>query len=187
MSRSSSYEYFEIFLTMFETDLDCNGVINVSATVSTSPVPVVQLWLLLMWTHVQNLAPAHQCWVNSDSLCMMEVFQSLLLLLSAWTAQETFCRSLNNSTGNGGIRIRPASEEEFGEEESKMMHHPGLAKKMFFCDKRYAFLNKTKIYCLPLKWWALFHKFGIFIQTSQKAQKCWNSIFNRNSNCQSKS
>jgi len=52
----------------------------------------------------------------------MEMFLSLLLLLSAWTAQETFCRSLNNSTGNGGISTGPASEEG-----SEMMHHPGFS------------------------------------------------------------
>ena len=48
-----------------------------------------------------------------------------LLLLSAWTAQETFCRSLNNSTG---IRM------ESGEGESEIMpQSPGLVKKIF-CD-----------------------------------------------------
>jgi len=57
--------------------------------------------------------------VKFNSLCTMDIFLSLLLL-SAWTAQETFCRSLNNSTE---IRSGP------GEEVSEMVHlsHPGFS------------------------------------------------------------
>ena len=72
----------------------------------------------------------------------MEMFLSLLLLLSAWTAQETFCRSLNNSTGNGGISTGPVSEEE-----SEMMHHPGLVKILVFVTRGVHFSTTTKYTC----------------------------------------
>ena len=59
--------------------------------------PHLLLWLSnfdMYWgDFMHKICPTHhQCWVKFNSLCTMEVS---LLLLSAWTAQQTFCRRKN--------------------------------------------------------------------------------------------